>query len=125
MRTTIANTLRNDTPDFLFSEKSFNLTLSALVTGINSIGKEFEEDTEISLISSEQAVFLLKSKLTIGTNIFLSISIPRTLFLEYHYNLLLSGQVNLITNDMEVEKGQKINIRLNRSFKIQPVHSKI
>ena len=63
------------------------------VTGINAGGQEFEEITDLSSISSQEAVFWLKNKVTIGSKLVLSLNVPKTLILENQLNLIVSGEV--------------------------------
>ena len=99
------------------SERSFKLTLPAFVQGINAVGENFREQTKINSISAEKAVFSLKSPVTIGARLTLSLQIPRTLVLESAKNLLISGLVTRVQADTSKDI-QLIALKLNRSFKI-------
>ncbi len=100
-------------------ERYFELSVPALVSGANAKGEEFEERTKISSISSQEASFWLKVKVTIGTRINLSLQIPKTLILESHLNLLISGEVVFVQTETDSQKKQLVIIRLDRSYKIQ------
>lgn len=98
-------------------ERSFKLSLPALVTGIDAYGREFRESTRIISVSSEKATFLLKSKIVIGTPISLAVEIPKTLILQDPLNLLLTGKATLVQEKKD-NKYQVVTLDLKRSYKI-------
>jgi hypothetical protein len=100
-------------------ERYFELSVPALVSGINAKGDEFEESTKISSISSQEASFWLKEKVTIGTRINMCLQIPKTLILESHLNLSISGEVIFVQSETNNRKKQLAIIRLDRTYKIQ------
>ncbi len=100
-------------------ERHFELSVPALVSGENAKGEEFEERTKTSSISSQEASFWLKDKVTIGTRLNVSLQIPKTLILESHLNLSISGEVVFVQTETNSRKKQLVIIRLDRSFKIQ------
>lgn len=100
-------------------ERYFELSVPALVSAANTKGEEFEERTKISSISSQEASFWLKAKVTIGTRINMCLEIPKTLILESHLNLMLSGEVIFVQSETNNRKQQLVIIRLDRSYKIQ------
>ena len=99
-------------------ERSFELSLPTLVSGIDAYGEEFREHTEVTSISSEIAVFRLNSGVTIGSRVNLSLEVPKTFFLEYHLKLELSGRVTYVKEDQNSEKKQLISLRLDKNYKI-------
>ena len=105
------------TPLNKYCERSFKLTLSASVQGTNAVGESFREQTRINSISAEKAVFFLKSPVTIGCRLTISLQIPTALILESAKNLLISGLVAQVRADDSKER-QMIALRLNRNFKI-------
>lgn len=100
-------------------ERYFELSVPALVSGATAKGEEFEESTKISSISSQEASFWLKKKITIGTRINMCLEIPKTLILESHLNLTISGEVIFVQSETNNRKKQLVIIRLDRSYKIQ------
>jgi Tfp pilus assembly protein PilZ len=100
------------------NEKSFNLSLSAQVSGINSSGKEFEERSVLLKISAQEACFYLKSKVKMGTRLNLTLYIPKTLILEKNLNLCISGNVSYIKPNGNERKNHLIQLHLDKSFKI-------
>ena len=102
-------------------EKDFELFLPAVVSGINASGNEFNEKTELTSMSSLKAHFGLKSKVTIGTKLNVVLEIPKTLILENHLRLRVSGDVIYVKADTGNSVKQLISIKLDRTYKIQPI----
>jgi hypothetical protein len=101
-------------------ERSFELSLPALVTGQDAKGNEFEENTQILSISSQNALFWLKSKVLIGSALCLSLLIPKTIILENSLNLLVSGKVVLVQANGNQNNHHLVSIQLDKTFKIKP-----
>ena len=101
-------------------ERRFELSLPVLVSGTNAKGEDFEERTKIASISAQEASFWLKSKVTTGTKVKLSLDVPKTLVLESHLNLLISGEVKYVQSGVTNKKLQLITLHLDKLFKIQP-----
>ncbi len=100
-------------------ERSFELSLPALVTGRNAKGKEFEENTRILSISAQSALFWLKSKVLIGSSLSLSLLIPKTIILENRLNLSVSGKVVLVQANSSQNNNHLVSIQLDKTFKIK------
>lgn len=100
-------------------ERYFELSVPVLVSGTNAKGEEFEERTKISSISSQEASFWLKEKVTIGTRLNMCLEIPKTLILESHLNLSISGEIIFIQSETNSRKKQLAIIMLDRTYKIQ------
>ena len=100
-------------------ERYFELSVPAFVSGTNAKGEEFEERTKISSISSQEASFWLKEKVTIGTRINMCLEIPKTLILESHLNLSISGEIIFVQSETNSRKKQLAIMRLDRTYKIQ------
>lgn len=105
-------------------DRCFELPLLILVSGIDAVGKEFQEQTELSSISSQQATFRLNSGITIGSKLNLCLDIPQTNILEKPLKLLLSGAVIYIKAETNRKKNQLISIRLEKKYKIRTLSSK-
>jgi hypothetical protein len=101
-------------------ERSFELSLPTLVSGIDDKGEEFNEDTKILSISAQNALFWLKSKVLIGTPLHLSLQIPKTIILESRLNLMVSGKVVLVQGNTNNKNSQLVSMQLERAFKIKP-----
>ena len=102
-------------------ERSFEITLPALITGIDAFGDEFQEYTELISLSSQEAIFKLDSKVIIGSKLTLSLDIPKTLFLENQLKLEISGNVRFVRAEQDNSKKQMIILRLTNIYKIRSV----
>ena len=102
-------------------DRFFDFSLSSIVSGIDAEGQQFKEKTHLSTISSQRAVFLLKNKVMIGSDINLFFLVPQTLFLEKQLNIFISGKVTLITLDSQNRDKQFVTLQLNKKFKILPI----
>ncbi len=105
------------------TERTFDLSLTTTVSGVDANDNEFEESTELSSISSQEAVFWLKNKVTIGSKLVLSLNVPKTLILENQLNLIVSGEVVFASSDPSHHNHQLISIQLDKLYKIQPIYS--
>ncbi len=103
-------------------ERSFELSLPALINGIDAVGKEFQEYTELISLSSQEAIFKLDSKVIIGSKLCMSLDIPKTLFLENQLKLEMSGNVRFVKAEHNDSKKQLIILRLNKNYKINTIN---
>ncbi len=103
-------------------ERAFDLSLPAIVTGVDVLENKFKEKTQILSISSEEATILLRSRVTVGSKLDLSLEIPKTLILESHLKLQLSGTV-ILTQTEPAQSGKKklVSIRLDKRFRLNPL----
>ena len=102
------------------NERTFKLSLPTSVSGSDAVGHDIDEKTRLIGISSERATFLLNSKVIVGSQLNLSLEIPKTLILENSLNLALSGRVIMVQFESDENK-PVITLLLDRSFKIRPV----
>ncbi|MCJ7644113.1 MAG: hypothetical protein MUP28_06510 [Candidatus Aminicenantes bacterium] len=100
-------------------ERAFDLSLPASVTGLDAVGRRFEERTEICSISAQEASFRLQTRLLIGSKILLHLDVPRTLILEKPLRLMLSGTVVFVKSEDSRGKKQYVSARLDRGYKLQ------
>lgn len=99
-------------------ERSFRLSLPTLVRGIDAIGNTFQEQTELVSISSQQAIFTLNSGVTIGSRLQLFLEVPKTLILENHLRMLISGKVSFVKAEQNKGKKQMVVLELDKNYKI-------
>jgi len=103
-------------------ERAFELSLPALVTGVDALDNKFREKTQVLSISSEEATVWLRSRVMLGSKLDLALDIPKTLILENHLKLRLSGTVILMNNDSaRVGKKQLVSLRLDKKFQLLPI----
>ncbi len=110
--------LRSAHPD---NEKNFDLFLSAIVSGIDAEGINFHEKTELSSMSAIKAHFGLKTKVTIGTKLLVVLNIPKTIILENHLKLHISGDVIVARADTDLGSKALISIYLDNTYKIHSI----
>jgi hypothetical protein len=103
-------------------ERAFDLSLPTLVTGVDVLENKFKEKTQILSISSEEATILLRNRVMVGSKLDLSLEIPKTLILESHLKLQLSGTV-ILTQAEPAQSGKKklVSIRLDKRFRLNPL----
>jgi len=101
-------------------ERSFELSLPALVKGLDATGRKFEEQTSLCGISSQEVSLRLKTRLMIDSRITLFLDVPRTLILESPLRLVLSGAVVYVRLEEKSEKTQYLVVRLDRGFRLHP-----
>jgi hypothetical protein len=101
-------------------ERSFELSLPALVKGLDAAGRRFEERTAVCGISAQQVSFRLKARLTIDSRVTLFLDIPRTLILESPLRMVLSGAIVYVRYEEKNEKPQFLVARLDRGFRLHP-----
>jgi len=103
-------------------ERAFDLSLPALVTGMDALENRFREKTMVTSISSEEATVWLRSSVPVGTKLDISLDIPKTLILESSLKLQLTGTV-LLTQTDPARNGKKqlVSLRLDKKFKLLPI----
>jgi hypothetical protein len=102
-------------------ERTFELSLPALVTGTTASGGEFKEFTELISLSSQEAIFRLDSRVIIGSRLNISLEVPKTLFLENQLKVDISGNVKFAKAEPDDPKRQLIILRLNKNYKIKSI----
>jgi hypothetical protein len=101
--------------------RAFELSLPALVTGVDALDNRFRERTLIASISCEEATVWLRSEVPDGAKLDISLDIPKTLILENSLKLQLTGTVLLSRADSS-RNGKKhlVSLRLDKKFKLLP-----
>ena len=101
-------------------ERTFDLSLPALVKGLDAAGRKFEERSAVCAISAQEVSFRLKARLIIDSRVTLFLDIPRTLILESPLRMVLSGAVVYVRFEEGNGKQQFIVVRLDRGFRLHP-----
>ena len=101
-------------------ERSFELTLTALVKGLDARGKRFEERTMACAISAQELSLRLNARLLLGAKMTVALDVPRTLILETPLRLLVTGPVVYVRSETENGKSQYVTVHLDRRFRLQP-----
>ncbi len=103
-------------------ERAFELSLPAVVTGVDGSDNRFREKTVVVSISSEEATVRLRSKVEPGLRVNLSLEIPKTLILQSELRLQLTGTVAQGAADsLQAGRKQDVLLRLDRKFRLLPV----
>jgi hypothetical protein len=101
-------------------ERTFDLSLPALVKGLDAAGRKFEEKSAVCAISAQEVSFRLKARLIIDSRVTVFLDIPRTLILESPLRMVLSGAVVYVRFEEGNAKQQYVVVRLDRSFRLHP-----
>ena len=103
-------------------ERAFELSLPAVVTGLDRAEKRIREKTMLVSISAEEATVRLRSKVEPGLRLKISLEIPKTLILQNQLRLSLTGTVTSEPAD-DPGAGRKpaVLLRLDRKFRLQPI----
>ncbi len=103
-------------------ERAFELSLPAVVTGVDTAANRFRERTMLVSISSEEATVRLRSRVGPGIKLKLSLEIPKTLILQNQLRLQLTGTVAESAADLlPPGRKQDVLLRLDRKFRLLPV----
>lgn len=111
--------VKNSTVDRLpdgQSPRGFNMPLPMKVSGIDAQGQEFQEPSVLSFISSEEASFLLKTKVERQSLLKLVIPIPPKLADGQPLNLVLKGKVVSVEPVPGEDKAKKILLKLDSRY---------
>lgn len=101
-------------------ERTFELSLPAVVKGLDAAGRKFEERSAVCAISAQEVSFQLKARLIIDSRVTLFLDIPRTLILESPLRMVLSGAVVYVRFEEGSAKQQFVVVRLDRGFRLHP-----
>lgn len=101
-------------------ERTFDLSLPALIKGLDAAGRKFEERNAVCAISAQEVSFRLKARLIIDSRVTLFLDIPRTLILENPLRMVLSGAVVYVRFEEGNGKLQFVVARLDRGFHLHP-----
>jgi len=99
-------------------ERTFDLSLPALIKGLDAAGRKFEERNAVCTISAQEVSFRLKARLIIDSRVTLFLDIPRTLILESPLRMVLSGAVVYVRFEEGNGKLQFVVVRLDRGFRL-------
>ncbi|HEK85941.1 MAG: PilZ domain-containing protein [Candidatus Saccharicenans sp.] len=96
--------------------KIFEMPLSLKVSGTNLEGREFEEASTLSYISSEEASFLLETDVEPSSLLKLIIPLPDSLAEGQPLSLVLKGKVISMEPIMNKKNTKKVRIRLDSRY---------
>jgi len=100
-------------------ERGFKLPLRTWVEGQERSGKPFREETVLSYISNQGAVFSLNAAVALGMRLKLSINLPPKLAGGDDLSLVLKGRVVCIESTDGQSSRQKVSLRLESRYLVE------
>jgi len=98
----------------------FHLPLPLEVEGKDILGNNFKEQTSLTYISHYGSSFFLKTPVTLGETLRLSIDLPPKLTDNQPLKLILKGEVIFIENNREKTEEKRISTRFRSKYIIAP-----
>ncbi len=105
------------------NEECFSISLPVCVQGKDALGQKFKEETSLKQISSEKALFELKTRVLIGTKLQASLLVPKTLFLQHPLKLIVLGEVVKAVTDSTNHNEQNVFLKLDKKFSIEKINN--
>jgi hypothetical protein len=98
-------------------QKEFAMALPLKVSGLDSCGHEFSEESRLASISSEEAVFFLKTKVDRQSSLKLVIPLPPKLADGQPLNLVLRGTVlQAVQSALASRQGTRVRLKLESRY---------
>jgi hypothetical protein len=98
-------------------QKEFAMALPLKVSGLDSCGHEFSEESRLASISSEEAVFFLKTKVERQSSLKLVIPLPPKLADGQPLNLVLRGTVlQAVQSALASRQGTRVRLKLESRY---------
>jgi hypothetical protein len=99
------------------SQKEFSMSLPLKVSGVDSSGHEFSEESQLASISSEEAAFFLRAKVDRQASLKLVIPLPPKLADGQPLNLVLRGTVlQAVQSALAGIHGQRVRLKLESRY---------
>ncbi|MCX8160061.1 MAG: hypothetical protein N3G18_03905 [Candidatus Saccharicenans sp.] len=96
--------------------KEFSLTLPMIVSGLDARGQEFRENSVLSTISSEQASFLLRTRVERKAVLKLVISLPPKLADGQPLALVIKGRVKTCQQVPDEPEARRVILELDSRY---------
>ena len=97
--------------------KEFAMSLPLQVSGLDSSGHEFSEESHLASISSEEAVFFLKAEVDRQSSLRLVIPLPPKLADGQPLNLVLRGTVmQAVQSALAGVQGHRVRLKLESRY---------
>ncbi len=98
-------------------QKELAMALPLKVSGLDSCGHEFSEESRLASISSEEAVFFLKTKVDRQSSLKLVIPLPPKLADGQPLNLVLRGTVlQAVQSALASRQGTRVRLKLESRY---------
>jgi len=115
-------------PDNIFGEKSFeqtvkekgfSLSLPTQVEGQDLEGKIFNENTSLSYISDQGSSFWLRTPVSIGLDLKLTVDLPPKLAQDQNLKLIIRGKVIFVEAATDQMPKQRVSIKFENKYIIE------
>jgi len=100
-------------------EAGFKMPLSTEIEGTDIDGKSFREHTVLSYISHNGASFRITNPVAEGTELRLSIQLPRKLADDRSLRLIIRGNVLFIETLNESDERHRVSLRFKNQYIIE------
>ncbi|MFC2167846.1 PilZ domain-containing protein [Acidobacteriota bacterium] len=100
-------------------EKGFNLSLPTRVEGHNREGNFFNEKTSLSYISHQGASFWLRTPISIGDDLKLTVDLPPKLSQDQDLKLIIRGAVIFVEAATNEIPKQRVSIKFENKYIIE------
>ncbi len=100
-------------------DRGFKLTLPLTVEGPDVDGCLFREETTLSYISHNAALFPLQSQVSLGSRLKLAIPIPPKLAEGKDLKLVIKGTIVLIDPSGRNGPGAQVSLRLETRYNVE------
>lgn len=115
-------------PDSIFGEKSFeqavketgfNLSLPTRVEGYDREGNFFTEKTSLSYISHQGSSFWLRTPVSIGLDLKLTVDLPPKLSQDQNLKLIIRGKIIFVEASTDQIPKQRVSIKFENKYLIE------
>ncbi|MCJ7579916.1 MAG: PilZ domain-containing protein [Candidatus Aminicenantes bacterium] len=115
-------------PDNIFGEKSFeqtvketgfNLSLPTRVEGYDREGNFFTEKTSLSYISHQGSSFWLRTPVSIGLDLKLTVDLPPKLSQDQNLKLIIRGKIIFVEASTDQIPKQRVSIKFENKYLIE------
>lgn len=101
------------------NEAGFNLPLPTIVEGIDASGKKFQEKTTLSYISNSGSSFWLKTEVSVGIELRLTVDLPSKLSDDKDLKLVIKGEVIFLEAPKKENSKLRVSLKFNSKYIIE------
>ncbi len=101
------------------NEAGFNLPLPTLVEGIDASGNKFQEKTVLSYISNSGSSFWLKTEVSSGIELRLTVDLPSKLSNDKELKLVIKGEVIFLESPKKENSKLRVSLKFNSKYIIE------
>lgn len=100
-------------------EKGFNLSLPTRVEGLDMEGNFFNENTALSYISHQGSSFLLRTPISVGKDLKLTVDLPQKLAQDQDLKLIIRGKIIFVEATTDQIPKQRVSIKFENKYIIE------